>query len=293
MVILGNCVLACSQPGTMPTEHAHQQDVARFITPELQGSLQQALSVVRIDTTTAQQLAAEQATELAIPVARAARGIARTLQEDRGGLPVHFESLVPCQTPLYAHSIYQDPSSLPDRLTRLRQSAHWIITFCANGAPELSIAVSTMATDLQRNGNTIAFPKRAGGEFYIKGIPPDWEGGIPVLAPSAIVRAARATGRQVTGVPELFAPASHLIPQAAQWRVRLAPSKLLDSADTSEEEVFAGLRLDGVPATGSNTVQVQRPITHGSTSETVLRFRPGFSWTMSTTFEPVTATGGR
>lgn len=229
---------------------------------------------------------------LAIPVAQAARGIKNHLQENRGGLPVEFGSLAPCLDPVYAHSLYRDPSALDNRIERLRRSAQWIVTFCAGDVPQLSVSVSTLATDISREGNKVRFPISAGGEFWIRGIPPEWEGGIPVSAATAATLASEATGRTVVGVPELLAPPFGIVPQAAQWRVRLEPIGGGSTNSQGVGEVFVGMRLDGVPARGKDGVQVQVIDNADAADAGPTGFRTSVRWDRQTR-SSVLSTNGR
>jgi hypothetical protein len=125
----------------------------------------------------------------------------------------------------------------------------WLITLCAGREPQVSLAVSAEANELQIADGRLVFPFASGNEFFPIGIPTGNEGEYP-LSPEAAIRSVASTRVQlVSRVPELVMPPRfNGFPQAARWRIHFESpvSVKLRSKDLLAQEVYIG--RDGLDA---------------------------------------------
>ncbi len=143
--------------------------------------------------------------------------------EDGHGAPINYQRVTPCGRPLYAGTAMKlEESSAP--LPVLRQyGSWWLVTMCSqDGRPQVSVAVSSFATDTRLVDGRIEFAFNHGGEFFAVGIPRGHSGEFPAIPEAAVVEIAEVTGTRVAQVPTLLAPApSDGPPQSARWVLRL------------------------------------------------------------------------
>lgn len=266
-VILIACMLtACGAdtpaPITALDRPGGQAPLAAIATSAVVASLEGSNGTGGVDTEWGPQLSAAQATALTTPMARGAGAIANYIRETGSGRPIDIAALEPCGEPMYAGSLYRKPNGATPTYLLNAYGPKWLVTFCTNGVPEVSVSVAASATYLTLSPRgQVQFPAVSGMEFYVRGIPSEWEGGLPVSTTSAMRLAAQATGRKVSRVPELIAPPIDWIPHAVQWSIQLSDeaSELGDAPLTGgPSSVLVGMRLDGIPAKGPSSIQVQR-----------------------------------
>lgn len=167
------------------------------------------------------------------------------LTRTRGG-SIDFSKLAPCGRSLYAESPFLPPGEDWPVTARRLYGPWWLITLCADGRPEVSLAISAWATDLTIVDGRIVFPQSSGNEFVAIGIPVASQGEFPMSPESAVTLVARATGRKVGIVPRLFAviPRDGL-PQSARWQTVITPPAHYTGSKTGARtatDVFVGSR---------------------------------------------------
>lgn len=169
-----------------------------------------------------------------------------SLGKERGG-PIDLRNLVVCGRPLYAASPFEPlPPSVPLR-DRRPYGAYWMITLCAKGVPQVSLAVSALATDLKIENGKIRFPFNFGNEFYTQGIPLGHQGEFPSAPEVAVVRTAEFSGRHASSVPELIMPATtEGLPQEARWHIKLDNSTdvATNSGNRLADVLYSGLLVE-------------------------------------------------
>jgi hypothetical protein len=292
MLLLVGCATSDPSRPSLPGD-ARVQALRGLVTEELLTEISRVGIVADVPAALSlPQLAAQDAAKLATVVARVGGpGIAGELRADRGGRAINFPVLRPCGRVLYANSLYSDPPENMRPADRNTYGPKWIVTMCAGDEPQLSVSVASLAADLRLKGNAVLFPANPGNEFYMKGIPPDWEGGLAVGPESALKLAAEATGARAAAMPELIAPNPRWIPQMAQWRVRLsstptAPGSARPDQIANVGEVFVGLRLDGVTGPGHPllVVQAQPAASNLRPDNPSLTYRTSLHWAKAATF---------
>lgn len=161
------------------------------------------------------------------------------LEKQRGG-SIDLKSLGSCGRPLYAASAFE---KLPDDVPlpqRRPFGAYWLVTMCARGVPQVSLAVSALATDVTIENGQIHYPFNHGGEFLTQGIPVGHQGEFPSTPEQAVVRAASFSNRHATNVPDLIMPwITQGVPQEARWHVVLdAPADVRNGSKTQSTGVL-------------------------------------------------------
>jgi hypothetical protein len=152
------------------------------------------------------------------------------LKKAREG-PIDIKQLAACGRPLYAASAFESLPSTIDVVHRRPFGAWWLITLCAGNTPQVSVAVSALATDLRIENGRIKFPASAGNEFVAVAIPVGHQGEFPSAPEGAAVRAAEFTGRRVTTVPTLIMSAyTEGLPQESRWEINLESSVRIRAA---------------------------------------------------------------
>lgn len=282
------CVDELSQPAktlTAPAEllAALEPSAAEALGP---GGL---FATNKIDPAFGPQIPEQEARRLAETFGRAYAIHARNAFEEERGGRIEFESLTACGRSMYASSPYvSDPAQ--GNAEQNLFGPKWIVTLCGSGMPQLSIAVAALATYLRVNGPLIQFPPQSGNEFFPRGIPASWRGGLAVDPEQAAILGAKATGSRVSTAPKLMLVGAGWIPQAAQWLIGTSPK------GGSPEMTFVGLRLDGRPAVGAAAVVAQRPSADVSlalgASQLAIngytnRPMPGFQFGWKTMFTPI------
>ena len=168
------------------------------------------------------------------------------LEQRRGG-KIDLKRLTACGRPLYAQSPFEPLPQTIDVIFRRAYSAWWLVTLCAGNDPQVSLAVSALATDLKIEKGKIVFPPIHGSEFFPAGIPVEHEGEFPMSPEAAAVRASKLSGVRVSSVPTLLMPSSaEGSPQEAKWTLALERSVRMRSASARVVEtatIFAAAEI--------------------------------------------------
>lgn len=144
------------------------------------------------------------------------------LERGHGG-PIDIARLRTCGRSYFVESPFE---ALPAEIAvpaKKHFGSWWVVGLCGLGTQtQVSIAVSVHATDLRVENGELRFPRIFGNEFKIVGVPPTWDGAIPVSPEKAIGVAGKHSGRKVAAVPYLVGPdLRRAYPQAAAWRLAL------------------------------------------------------------------------
>ena len=224
-------VVACDGVATPP--QVDKNATALAVTGEARAALNaDGKLLLRTPELAANEIDANRAGELALAYVKTYGAfMARTVSADRGA-PIQVSELRRCGDTYYAASPYdgsavaaaaaaaaagtKDP--MGPALQRFLGPV-WLVSLCERGAPAVSVAVSTLASDVVTSGGKIV-QTPVGNSFYTTGIPAS-AGELPMSAEAAVQEAAKVTGHRVTSVPELIRPPTPFAPQLARWRVRI------------------------------------------------------------------------
>jgi hypothetical protein len=188
------------------------------------------------------ELSEQQAVALASSYARfAGRWLSKTWEQDRGG-SIDTEKLAACSRAYYASSAFAPLVATASRSTRQFLGGKWLVSMCAtDGTPAVSIAVSSLATELRVADGRIVGP--GGGQFTSAGIP-RFLSGVPISPEEAAAIASKASGGRVAAIPELVLAGPPFPPQLAKWRIKLdAPVQvrgMTSSLTRQTDELYVG-----------------------------------------------------
>jgi hypothetical protein len=188
----------------------------------------------------------------------------RASVEGQRGAFIDLPTLVACNRPQLARSVYErPPDSLPPAL-RLQLVDYWMIPFCGTRrTPEIVVSVATRGNNVRyKNSRPVGDTVSQTLAFRVAGIPWEWKVEHLVTAEEAVnevyavagVRAARlpeiALAQQINGQPA----SGH--PSCAVWRIalerplRIAAVYSLRRLDVAELYVAEG----GCPAQVTRTI---------------------------------------
>jgi hypothetical protein len=154
------------------------------------------------------------------------------------GAPITASTLHPCGRMYYVESAFQLLPAQPDPAMRRSFGPWWLVTLCgADSDPQVAMAVSSLATDLQVKRGKIAYPPGGGEYFHWMGVPVGMTAW-PMDPEHAVVAGANATHRRVASVPHLIVATQ--LPQLARWRLTLDSSSLVQTrhGQTTATEVY-------------------------------------------------------
>jgi hypothetical protein len=189
------------------------------------------------------ELTASEAVNLATAWTRERGPMTRGWLEQTHGAALAFNTLETCGRPLYARSAFNAPPANIPSPYRRAVGPWWLVTFCDDGGPSLSVAVSAWATELTVESGKLRFPRMSGTEIFAVGVPVGHVGEYPMSPEMAVEMVAQQAGKRVTNVPELVIPlAADGPPQLARWRLALeGPTTVRTKSGTrATNEVFTG-----------------------------------------------------
>lgn len=222
--------MACDGDGgniELPTRSA----VESAIVGKAAASVDQSGRFTQLQENASDELNAGQAVRLANAYAKQFLPLEHAyLEKERGGAKIDLKRISACGRPLYAASAFERlPESVPAP-NRRPYGSYWLVTLCAGGTPQVSLAVSAQATDLTILNGRIQFPFYYGGEFFSQGIPVGYQGEFPSTPEQAAVRTSQLSGRHVKNVPDLIMPAmGQGVPQEARWHLDLDAATDVDT----------------------------------------------------------------
>lgn len=176
------------------------------------------------------------------------------LEETRGS-SINRKRLRACGRPLLAETAFEPLSSEFLVGVRRQFGSFWLVTLCADGEPQVSVAVSAIGGGLSFVKGRLVTNGEIGNHFFAIGIPKGHSDEFPISPEQAAQFAYQTTGRHVTSTPRLVMPLhTEGIPQSAKWIVALdGPAKFrLESRDVERGETAIGLDIDG---RGSATIR--------------------------------------
>jgi len=211
------------------------------------------------------QIAAQQAAELGVAVAKFNYSTNPSRLNEERGATISFARLFPCQAPLYAAAAFQrleiDDATQAAHPLQKGIGPFWLVRLCGSDGPELNIAVSAYSTDLGiRPDGGVEVPAIGGGDFFAQGIRALRQKDELPSAEAAVVLVAGLSRRLVAAVPELITPFfRNGAPQDARWHLHLdAPTKLRTSAGQlleTQEVYVSRLRTGGSRMWVADSVQ--------------------------------------
>jgi hypothetical protein len=223
--------------------------VASAVVGKAAASLDQSGRFTQLQENASDELTAGQAVQLANAYAKQFLPLEHTyLEKQRGGAKIDLKSISACGRALYAASAFERLPEIVPAPNRRPYGSYWLVTLCAKGSPQVSLAVSAQATDLTIVNGRIQFPFYYGGEFFSQGIPVGHQGEFPSTPEQAAVRASRLSRRHVTNVPDLIMPAmGQGVPQEARWHVDLDSSTdvYIGSNKRSTDVLYTGSVIEG------------------------------------------------
>jgi hypothetical protein len=151
---------------------------------------------------------------------------------------------------LYAASPFEPVTGNVPGAVKRRYGPWWLVGFCGNGGSiEVSVAVSSLATELSVENGRINFGRSDGNEFFTLGVPPEWDSPAGLSPERAVMRMSHRTRRRINDVPALIAADPRVsYPQGAVWRVGLESPVRLHASKSKRvldaDAVYAGLHED-------------------------------------------------
>ncbi len=214
--------------GDVTTPASDRSSTTMAITQELSAALTTDKKfVLRTPPLGSDEIGAERAGALAVAYVNTYGAYMSGILSADHGAKVLPERLRRCGETFYASSPYESASAGSSLLAndpvsaaaRRFLGAVWMVSFCQNGVPTASIAVSTLASDVSVVGGRIQTTP-IGNTFFSTGIPIG-EGPLPMTPEAAVLEMASRTGRRVASIPELIRPPAPFAPQLSRWRMRL------------------------------------------------------------------------
>ena len=303
--------VGCSSESREPPSAPRATDasVSAAVTAAVRSQLVQGQFQLAVGAGSVPEITAAQAEDLA----RAWRldfgsWVEPALESERGA-SIDLAHLSVCGQTLYVQNYFELPDmglmSNPIAAAVVRGRGPWWLVSLCGGAQDVQVllAVSAYATDLGLQQGHLVVPPVGGTWFVSLGVPRGAGSFLP-SPEDVVVAVAQLTGRHVSAVPALIAPA-FAIPQMAQWRVILdAPAAVrrTDGSRVTTTELYVGqgatagairLRMPAAAAqqpasltTGYDAaVQIGQPARPISWQEIVFRRRDG----VASTFDDVTA----
>ena len=127
-----------------------------------------------------------------------------TVEGQRGAF-IDLPTLVACNRPQLARSVYErPPDSLPSAL-RLQLVSYWMIPFCGTRrTPELVVSVATLGNNVRyKNSRPVGDTVSQNLAFRVAGIPWEWRTEHLVTAEEAVNELYAVTGVRAARLPEL------------------------------------------------------------------------------------------
>lgn len=188
--------------------------------------------------------------------ARNLASLAGPLLRSQHGSPIHWASLTVCGPSYYAQSPFTSlPGNLPDAALHYLGS-HWVVAVCSSdGRATLSIAVAAGAVEIREMPGGWFIPP---GAIRMVGIPPTWEGALPVSPEGAVILAAERSKAKVATVPVLYAPNPFdAFPQGAYWRFEMDATVELTGRTTGASNLSTLLRVGSAPIPSNSMLRGQ------------------------------------
>ena len=261
--------IACSNEPSAPLPTITREQLLAAMTPEAAVAVGQD-GKLRLTThidTGREQISAQQAARLATPVAKSFLPLLASFFNEQRGKPIAYSKLVVCGDILYGEPTFErlliDDSIENAHPLQKALGPWWLVKLCAEGGPQVQIAVSSYSTDLSISSTgDIVFPAIGGNDFIAEGIPVKGQEKELPTAEAAVVLAAELTGHRVSAVPRLILPFyMDDSPFGARWYIQLdAPSRMRNSEGKIFEtsEIFIS-RIRATRTPGSRLWSADEP----------------------------------
>lgn len=227
--------------------------------------------------------------------------ISSVVEKDRGAR-INLVRLHVCKRTFYVEPSVEALPPVEHPGARRAFGPYWTVPFCGGtGVPQVSIAVSALATDLKFDGKKFVYPSEGGMFFFSVGIPIKYNEGLPGSPENAIRAVGEETGARISAVPRLVG-IPLVAPQLAMWYLALDHPVEVRSTATGKIRVVSAVFYKGnneigragmwVPKEGARPTReypsVIAPATPKSppvATRKVVPFRPGLAGEL----EPVEA----
>jgi len=176
--------------------------------------------------------------------------------EQQYGANIDVSALRSCGETVYARSTFALLPPTEDPVVRRGYGPYWIVTLCGAALdPEVSVAVSALATDLSVKNGRLTFPQGVplGEYFHWLGIPIG-QTSLPIPPETAALAGAQLAHRKIASVPELVITGIDL-PGLARWHLALDSASAVGDSHakggiTAAEHLYVSLNLaSGKPLT--------------------------------------------
>lgn len=151
------------------------------------------------------------------------------LQEE-SGRTISFFDLRIGQRWYLALSAYDSRPDLPPELRNVT-GPYFIGTLHDPTTPVIGLGVAANATEMGIENGDLVYPRYAGAEFSVMGLPLEYAQTTPPPPEEAVVLVGQVTGAKTIAVPKLYAPTRPFRPHHARWRL------VLDRAITVSDEL--------------------------------------------------------
>jgi len=131
----------------------------------------------------------------------------RSIAEGERGAFIDLPTLVPCNRPQLARSVFEAPPDSVIPAIRLQLGGRWTIPFCGDRrTPEVIVSVATLSNNARfRNSRSVGDTLNHHVAFRVNGVRWEWSAEHMVTAEEAVNETYAVTGVRVARVPELVA----------------------------------------------------------------------------------------
>jgi len=178
------------------------------------------------------------------------------LERDHGG-PIDWFRLAPCDRAYYALPAYGPPPPWVPGYVSRPAAPFWVVPLCnTRDEPEVTVSVSTLATNLTLVDGKLRFPQfTGGGEFAIYAVLPGWARGrgVWIRPERAVELVTSGTGARVAAVPTFVqrgrADGQLFFPDISRWRLELdrplTVRSVVTRAQYDTRELWVGMAPGG------------------------------------------------
>lgn len=131
--------------------------------------------------------------------------LVRGTAEGQRGAFIDFPTLVQCNRPQLARSVFEAPPDSLAAALKVELGNRWLIPFCGERlTPEIIVSVATLGNRLRyKNGRPSGPPGDSLRGYSVRGIPWEWRAEHMVTAEEAVNEAYVVTGVRVAALPEI------------------------------------------------------------------------------------------
>jgi len=166
------------------------------------------------------EISTARAAELAIAYVQTFGPYIRTFLERGHGASIDFDALQPGRV-YYAISPYAPVPEPAHPGAQKGLGPYYVVHLLSNGQHALSVAVSSLSTDVAIVDGRIRYPIRSGNDFLAIGIPRGGGEQRPMSPEQAAQIVFDSTGLRIAALPRLVLAGRPFEPQEARWRITM------------------------------------------------------------------------